>query len=221
MTRLVPNRFLFDFEFPLCYRASHPSITGRLEDWTDEYLLPELGLLDGQEPFARVWACWNEQGISIACEVPNKTGPPQCQPQTFWKGDNLRLCTDMRDTRNIRRASRYCQQFFFLPTGGGNSKTRAVAGSTPIQRARENAPPVRAQRIAVASTVTSSQYKLEARLTADVLHGFDPAEHPRIGLYYILEDHDHGQQFLTVGDDLYWHIDPSTWPAAVLRLSRT
>ena len=46
--------------------------------------------------------------------------------------------------------------------------------------------------------------------------GFDPVEHPRIGFYYMLEDRDHGQQFLTVGDNLYWYVDPSTWATVVL-----
>jgi hypothetical protein len=57
---------------------------------------------------------------------------------------------------------------------------------------------------------------LEARIPAECLNGFDPVEHPRIGLYYMLEDRDHGQQYLTVGDDLYWYVDPSTWATAVL-----
>jgi hypothetical protein len=33
----------------------------------------------------------------------------------------------------------------------------------------------------------------------------------------MLEDGDHGQQYLTVGDDLYWYVDPSTWATAVLQ----
>ena len=71
--------------------------------------------------------------------------------------------------------------------------------------------------MAVASNITKSGYTLEAHIPADCLSGFDPAEHPRIGFYYILEDRDHGQQYLTIGDDLYWYVDPSTWATAVLR----
>ncbi len=130
----------------------------------------------------------------------------------------MRLCVDMRDTRNIRRATRFCQQFFFLPTGGGRRKTEPVAGVNSIQRAREEAPPVPAERIRIASTVESSGYILEALIPSECLSGFDPVEHPRIGFYYLIEDGDHGQQYLTVGDDLYWHVDPSTWATA--RLAR-
>ena len=217
MTTLVPNRFLFDFEFPLNYRQVLPVIDGDLGDWRDADLLPKLGELDGLAEFADVWACWNETGLAIACRVTGKRQPPRCDPKAFWTGDNLRLCTDMRDARTNKRATRFCQQFYFLPTGGRGMKNDPVAGVNKIRRAREDAPPVPVERIAVASHVSGSGYTLEAHIPAECLSGFDPAEHPRIGFYYILEDAEHGQQYLTVGDELYWYVDPSTWATAVLK----
>jgi hypothetical protein len=217
MTTLVPNRFLFSFEFPLHYRAEPPRIDGELDDWSDADLLPPLGALDGQPEFAPVWACWNEDGLFAACRVTDKRQPLRCDPKAFWAGDNLRLCTDMRDARTNRRATRFCQHFFFLPTGGGSRRNEPVAGTAPIQRARENTPPVPAERIQVAASIERSGYRLEAHVPCECLLGFDPVEHPRIGFYYILEDGDHGQQYLTVGDDLYWYVDPSTWATALLQ----
>ncbi len=217
MMTLVPNRFLFDFEFPLHYRSVLPVIDGDLEDWTNDDLLPGLAELDGREEFADVWACWNESGISIACRVTGKRQPLRCDPRTFWKSDNLRLCTDMRDARSNKRATRFCQQFYFLPTGGGKRGNAAAAGVSKLKRAREDAPLIPSARIRVASCVTRSGYTLEAHIPVECLSGFDPVEHPRIGFYYILEDRDHGQQYLTVGDDLYWYVDPSTWATAVLQ----
>ncbi len=216
MTALVPNRFLFDFEFPLHYRQVLPAIDGRLSDWQDADLLPKLGELDGRDDFADVWACWSDAGLCLACRVTGKRQPLRCDPGRFWTGDNLRLCTDMRDARSNRRATRYCQQFYFLPTGGGRGKVLAVAGVNRINRAREDAPVVRGQDIQVASHITRSGYTLEAFIPAGCLSGFDPAEHRRIGFYYILEDRELGQQYLTVGDDLNWYVDPSTWATAVL-----
>lgn len=214
MNTLVPNRFLFSFEFPLAYRREAPSLDGTLSSWSDAERLPALGDLDGRPEFAAVWACWNEAGLSIACRVSNKKKPLHCDPRTYWKGDNLRLCVDTRDARNVRRATRFCRQFYFLPTGRpGRDGPAAGVGRAN----REDAPPVLAEPIRVASHVTRTSYNLEAQVPATCLPGFDPLEHPRIGFYYLLEDGDHGQQYLTVGDDLLWHIDPSTWATAVLR----
>lgn len=216
MKTLVPNRFLFDFEFPLRYRAKLPKIDGDLSDWSDAERLPALGAIDGRPEFALVWACWNERGLCIAAEVKNKRKLLRCDPASFWTGDNLRLCTDMRDVRDAKRASRFCQQFWFLPTGGGSNRSQALGGVNKFQRAREDAPKSVTQNIQVASKLSTGGYRLEAHVPSECLSGFDPIEHPRIGFYYILEDGDHGEQFLTIGDDLNWYVDPSTWATAVL-----
>ena len=210
MTALVPNRFLFDFEFPLRYRPAAPVIDGDLRDWTDGERLPDFGAMEGRRSFAEVWACWNETGLAIAVRVAGKSRALRCDPKKFWTGDNIRLCTDMRDARSNKRATRYCQQFFFLPTGGGSRNDRPVASVGALQRAREDAPALSADRIQVAARVAADGYALEAFIPACCLSGFDPVDHPRIGFYYIVEDGEHGQQYLTVGDDLYWYVDPST-----------
>jgi len=216
MNTLVPNRFLFDFCFPLCYRAKFPKLDGTLSGWSDADRLPTLSEIDGAAEFADIRACWNDSGLALACRVGGKRVPLRCDPARFWEGDNVRLCTDMRDARANRRASRFCRQFYFLPTGGGRRRSEPVAGINPIRRAREAAPPVPESRLAVAAAVHEAGYSLEAHVPAECLSGFDPTEHRRIGFYYLVEDADHGQQFLTVGDDLAWHIDPSTWATARL-----
>jgi hypothetical protein len=216
MTELIPNRFLFDFEFPLRRLAAPMRLDGRLRGWSDAYRLPDLHAVDGVSPFAPVWAAWDETGLYVACRVEGKREPVRCDPAVYWRSDCLRLCIDTRDTRTIRRASRYCRQLFLMPAGGGPGKDRPAGGAPRFTRAREHAPDVAASRLKVAAEVTPDGYALEAYIPGTVLHGFDPAEHPRIGFYYILEDQELGQQFLTIGDDLHWYIDPSTWATAVL-----
>jgi hypothetical protein len=212
---LVPNRYLFKFEFPLRHRAT-PRIDGDLRDWRREHLLPDWSGLDEQARFAELYAGWNESGIFVAARVEGRRGAFQCNPRQFWKGDNLRVMIDTRDTRDIKRASRYCHKFYFLPSGGGAGGRAPVAGSAKIQRATEDAPLAPAGMIQVASERVGSIYTIEGLIPAEALSGFDPLEHPRIGLYVILEDKELGQQYLTIGDDLYWWVDPSTWPTAVL-----
>ena len=162
MKTLIPNRLLFRFEFPLPYRAKPPKINGNLTGWSDAELLPNWGEMDDEETFAPVWSCWNEDGIYIAAHVTGKRSALRCDPAEFWKGDNLRLMLDMRDTRNIKRATKFCHHFYFLPTGGqtkrkpgsrrseprapatGQNPARSehspIAGLAPINRAKENAP---------------------------------------------------------------------------------
>lgn len=216
MKTLIPNRFLFDFEFPLAHRKRLPEIDGDVSDWSEAELLPKLGEVDGREDFADVWACSNETGLAVACRVTDKLKPLRCDQANFRAGDNLRICTDMRDAKSNRRATKYCQHFWFMPTGGGASGKAACGGSAKMERAREEALVVASNKLVVASKVTKTGYSLEAFIPAEVLNGFDPEQHPRIGFYYMLEDCDHGQQYLTIGDELYWYVDPSTWATAVL-----
>ena len=216
MTGLVPNRLLIDVELPIRYREVPPFVTGNPDEWPDEFLLPDLSLLEGQPGFAPVYAAWNEDGIYVATRVTGKRRPLICDPKTFWKSDHLRICLDTRDARANKRATRFCHQFYLLPAGGGGKGDRAVGGSHRIQRAREDAPSVAPGRIRVGSRVEAAGYTMDAHIPADCLNGFDPVEHPRIGFYYMLEDRDHGQQYLTIGDDLYWYVDPSTWVTGVL-----
>ncbi len=214
MDSLIPNRLLFRFEFRLRHRPDPPPISGALAGWTDAELLPTLGLIDGEPAFAPLWCCWNDDGLYLATRVSGKSQPLQCDPAHFWQGDNLRLMVDNRDTRTIKRASRFCQQFYFLPCGGPGGA--AVAGSAAVSRANEDAPAVEPGRIRVAAHRQPDGYSLEAHVPADCLSGFDPEQHRRIGFYTILEDLELGRQSLTIGDDLPWHVDPSLWATAVL-----
>ncbi len=215
MPELVPNRLLFRFEAPLRYRRS-VRLDGHLSDFDDSLLLPDLGRLEGRKAFGKVWLTWNETGLFVACRVEGRKSAFQCDPKRYWTGDNLRLMTDMRDTRDIKRASRYCQQFWFLPSGGGRDGRQSVAGAAPVHRATENAPLPEPGEILIAGAHRGSVYTMAAHIPAHVLAGFDPGEHRRIGFTYMLEDRDLGQQYLTVGDELNWFIDPSTWATGVL-----
>lgn len=214
MSALVPNRLMFHFEMPLRYRES-PTIDGDLSDWSASHVLPDLTDLDNAKSFATFYAGWNETGLFVACAVTGRKTPFQCDAKQFWKGDNLRVMTDMRDTRDNRRASRYCQHFFFMPAGGLDDV--ALGGGHKIQRATEQAPIARMGTLPTASQRKDKSYTIEAHIPAEALAGFDPNEHKRIGLYVMLEDTELGQQYLTVGDDLNWYVDPSTWVTAELK----
>lgn len=211
---LVPNRFLFTIEIMLRHRSIMPRLDGRLTGWSDAERLPAVSTVDGKSEFASLWACWNDDGVAVACRVEGKRSPLRCNPSNYWNSDNLRVCIDTRPSPENKRATRFCRQFYFLPTGG--TRKSPVAGVGKFQRAREEAPPVDARLLRVASHISADGYMMEGFMPAECLTGWDPKEHPRLGFYYILEDTDHGKQFLTVGDELLWYADPSTWALARL-----
>lgn len=220
MSALIPNGFLIDVEFPIRYRANSPKLDGRLSGWTDDELLPKFGALDKCPEYADVWACWNDSGLFLAFSVTGKRRPTKCNPRAFRQGDNIQVFTDMRDARTNRRATRFCQRFYFLPSGGSRSNDAAVAGTVPIQQAREFPQQVSADRLTVASAIDQHGYSLEAQIPPDCLSGWNPREHPRIGLFYLIENADLGSQFLVGGAELNPHVDPSVWATAVLELPR-
>lgn len=216
MDALIPNRFLIKPELALMHFKEAPPLDGTISKWPVASKLPPLCELDGQAPFADVFAGWSDRGIYIGVSVRGKSEPPICDSSYFWRGDNVRVMTDMRDTRNIRRATRFCQHFFLLPGDEKSGRNRPFAGGAKIHRASEESPVATPNDLVIGSKIRKDGYDLTALLAADALNGFDPAENPRIGLFIIVEDLELGQQSLTVGDDMNWHIDPSTWPTAVL-----
>lgn len=213
MLDILPKRAFLRFELPILRRAAFPVVDANIDKWEPRYLLPPLVELEGQRPIADVYLAWNEDGLLAAFDVPGRRGPLRCRLDEWWKGDGVRLCIDTRDTRDNRRATQYCHFFYALPTSPSG---RPVVGVHRMSQAREFSPPGDVRRIRIASRIAHDRYSLELFIPADCLHGWDPLEHPRIGLFYKVKDTTLGQQHLTVTDELGWNIDPSTWATGVL-----
>ncbi len=216
MNDIVPNRFLIRPELSLPWFKKPPPLDGSVAEWPDAARLPALCELDGMRPFAEVFAGWNRDGLYFGIRVRGKPARPRHDAGEDGRADGVCILTDMRDTRTINRASRYCQMFLLSPGDGGKSKRSAWGQSEKIERAMEDAPVARPEQIVVAAKPVRDGYDMTAHLTAEALHGFDPEEHPRIGLFIVVEDESLGQQSLTVDDEMDWHVDPSLWPTAVL-----
>ncbi len=216
MIDCICRRAFFRFELPIPFRARTPVIDGDLSKWGPHFLVPPLVELEGQPPFADVYWAWNEQHLCFAFDVPQRSGPPACDLEHWWKKDGVRICIDTRDTRDVKRATRFCHFFYVLPTGGGARGDRPVVGTHRLSRAKEPPPKIDLARVQVAATVTRRSYALEVAIPGECLAGWDPAEHPRIGVFYKIKDTQHGAQHLTVDDELGWNADPSTWATGVL-----
>jgi hypothetical protein len=217
VSSLLPHRFLFRYCLPVRYDRKLPRSGKKLLDLAPEFALAEFSALDAVTPFGELRVAWNERGLGLAVGVKGKNRPPECPVQAPEAGDGLRLFIDTRNTQSIHRASRYCQQFCLFPTRGGPTGSAPWAVQVPILRAREEAPRANVSDIRLAAAVSKTGYVLEAWLPAGVLYGYDPEAQPRLGFYYALRDAELGEQFLTVGPEFPFAIDPSLWSTLELK----
>lgn len=208
---LLPNRFLFRYSLPVRYERKLPRAGKKLLDLPAEFALADFGELDAAKPFGQLRLAWNERGLGISVAVEGKKQPLKCDAHALETSDGLRVFIDTRDTQNIHRASRYCQQYFLLPASSGTATADPCAVQAPILRAREDAPRANVAEIRMSAAVSKTGYRLETWLPATVLHGYDPEAQPRLGFYYALRDAELGDQFLSVGHDFPFAIDPSLW----------
>jgi hypothetical protein len=212
----LPNRAFFRFELPIHYLGKEPAINGDVGKWKDQYRVPALCELDWDEPFADVYWAWNDDGFFAAFDVFNRTRLPTVDAAGWWKKDGLRLCIDTRDARDVKRATRFCHFFYILPSGGGPKMDLPIVGSHRMSRAKEPPPAIDTSLIQIATRTTRQRYSVELAIPARCLHGWDPAEHPRIGIFYKVRDTQNGAQTLSATDEMGWNTDPSTWATGVL-----
>ena len=216
MPDLLPHRFLFRYALPIRYERKLPKSGKRLLGLSSDFALPDFGPLDKAASIGQLRLAWNERGLGISVEVEGKRRPPRCEAHSPENSDGLKVFIDTRDTQNIHRASRYCHQFGLFPLGsisGGVDVGAEVpwAVQIPILRAREEAPRANPAEIRLWAAVSKTGYCLESWLPAAVLHGYDPEAQPRLGFYFALHDAELGDQFLSVGADFPFAIDPSLW----------
>ncbi len=219
MPQIVPNRFLLRVCHPCPFVKDAPR-----DNDDDEYLveLPEsarldnFAALDEKENFADVRLAWNDFGLAVQVEVKGKAQPAVGDSDKPSASDGLRLWIDTRDARASHRGSRYCHHFAFFPTGSGPDKDEPFLTQSKINRALQDAPMANLADVPFRSHREKKGYCLEAFLPAAALSGFDPQEHPRLGIFYCVRDQELGDQFLSVGWDFPFSDDPSLW--AVLEL---
>lgn len=215
MIRALPIRALLQFELTIPHIARLPRADGDMRKWSVEHMIPPLIQLEGDEPFADVYWGWNQDGLAVAFDVPQRRTPLQCDPRHWWQKDGLRICIDTRDTRDNRRGTRFSHFFYVLPRTDGRAN-RPVAGLHRMSRAKEHPPEIDPSQIDLAVRTGRSGYAVEVVIPAACLHGWDPAGQPRIGFFYKINDVQFGAQTLSATDELGWNVDPSTWASAVM-----
>jgi hypothetical protein len=214
---LIPNRFLFRVAYPCRYVAEVPREGGDdLLDLPASCVIDGFSDMDERRPFAEVRLAWNEGGLALQVEVRGKEQVPVGDTARPRHSDGVSVWIDTRDARTSHRASRYCHQFHFLAAGGGPDKDEPAFVQSKINRALQDAPLVNATAVPFQLVRRRGGYRLEAFLPAAVLHGFDPEQNPRLGIHVAVQDHELGEQSLSVGSDFPWAEDPSLWSVAEL-----
>lgn len=219
MPPIIPNRFLVRLAHPCPYAKAMPDDAddaGHLVELPEAARLRNFAELDGLTNFADVRVAWNEFGLGVEVTVSGKSQPPAADADRPRTSDGVTLWIDTRDARSSHRASRYCHQFHLLPAGGGADREEPVFAQSKINRALQDAPLCTPGDVPFRALPAKGGYRLEAFLPAAVLNGFDPEQHPRLGVYYAVHDQELGDQFLGVGMEFPFADDPSLW--AVLEL---
>ena len=206
---LIPSTMLYRFAIPCHYCETSWSKSG--VKLGNEHQVPNFGALDGRQQLGNFWVAWHEDGIFVNCELKGKQQLPWCRDSRLDDSDGLQVWIDTRATHNIHRASRFCHRFVFLPAGGGRRMVEPLSDQLLIERARENANPVRPGVLKVRAQVRKENYRLEGFIPAEALTGYDPSEHPRLGFTYAIVDREVGGQTMTVGSGLRFQEDPSLW----------
>lgn len=216
---LVPNRFLFRVAHPCRHVAKMPlDDDDRLLELPEECRIDNYAAMDERENFADVRVAWNEFGLGLQVTVQGKDKLPQGDAARPRSSDGVSFWLDTRDSRASHRASRYCHQFYLLPTGGGPEHDEPVFIQQKIHRALNDAPLCQPSEVPFRTTRTKSGYIIEAFFPAAVLNGYDPEQNTRLGFFYTVRDEEHGDQTLSVsGEFPYWE-DPTLW--SVLELVR-
>jgi hypothetical protein len=216
---LIPHRLLFRVAHPCRYVKDVPrEEDDRLLELPEACRVDNFAAMDEARNFADVRLAWNEMGLALEAEVRGKDQLPQGDAARPRVSDGVTLWIDTRDARTAHRASRYCHQFHFLPTGGGPERDEPAFVQAKINRALQDAPLAAAGAVPFQVNRTRGGYLVEAFLPAAVLNGFDPEQNPRLGFYYAVRDAELGEQVLSVGADFPYWEDPSLW--SVLELVR-
>jgi hypothetical protein len=216
---LLPHRFLFRITYSCRYVKKVPREKGdSLLELPEDCRLDNLSAIDEARNFADVRLAWNDLGLGLQAQVTGKDQELRGDSTRPRGSDGVTLWIDTRDARASHRASRYCHQFHFLPTGGGPDRDEPAFLQTKINRALQDAPLCQSSAVPFRCQRKKGGYLLEAFLPAGALNGFDPEQNRRLGVYYAVRDSELGEQVLSVGAEFPYWEDPSLW--SVLELAK-
>ncbi|QDV26319.1 DOMON domain-containing protein [Aureliella helgolandensis] len=184
----------------------------RPEALPDEAIVPCLNTeLSGEPKFAQVRVAVGKDALFFQLDVQGKTQFPWCRESRMEDSDGLHVWIDARNSREIHRATKFCNRFGFSPMGRGPKADLPFVGWAPINRARENPSPPPDDLMAVRARVADGRYRLVGALHFNAIAGLDVNDFPTIGFYFAVTDRELGWQSLALQPDLPVMDNPSLW----------
>lgn len=211
MTELLPPGFLFRVAMPVKRLTKFPAEIVSPPQLSPDFALPDVGTLAQGSRAGELRIGWHDRGLAIQLEVQGRKVRPKCDYGQVLNSDGLQIWIDTRNTQNIHRASRFCHHFCVLPTGASRDRTAPVAKQIPIARAREEAPLSDSRLLLASSEVREDGYLLRLWLPAECLNGYAPDSNSHLGFYFMVRDHELGDQYLSLGAEFPFDQDPSLW----------
>ena len=221
-----PPHFLFSLRFEA---KSVPAGRAKLtpEFLGEKYELPALGSFPPPQtaaaksvgtPDFHFRFGWRADGLFLTVVLRGKKKPVAVVPQRLEASDSLSLMLDTRDVRVIHRATKFCHRLLFTPIDPKNAAAGAAPGAVwlPIHRAKAHPNPVDTARFETAYAAKKDGWSMSVFMPGDTLTGYDPAEHTRIGLSFILFDSEFGWLTQQLPDYFPVAEDPSLWAAVDL-----
>jgi hypothetical protein len=210
---LIPQAFWFRFA-STCPRIDNiPKAreSGRLLDLPDSCALADIGQLDGKERWAEVRVAWNPGGLAIAV-LASGVSPVQLSAGRAEGFANAQFWIDTRDTRDVSRATRFCNRYVArLEAKRSERKLIVKASQQPVVRATNDSPRCDPELIVSRAEHSRNAWILEVFLPAKAVNGFDPETNRRLGFAYQISDFVREDQFLSVGRDFPVGENPSLW----------
>mgnify|MGYP005841099797 CR=1 FL=1 len=223
---MLPSpRLMLRLSHPCPYVADMPRAP---DDPEAELLeLPASGIvqahpaLEEKRTYAEIRLGWNEKGLGIQLTVTGKRQALQGDQERPGSCDGLHLWLATRPVGSSRRATRYCHHLILLATGCGPERDQPGLTAQRIPRALHEAPLPRIELGLIRRyplptghdyrLPTTYDYRLQAFLPAAALPGYDPEESPHLGFFYLVRDHEHGDQFLALDWNFPIGEDPALW----------
>lgn len=229
----IPQDFLFRFRFP-CRRFDSAILTEAFSGETldERFRLPLWTQNETSEKFAQnprlprtstprspknenrfdFRVGWAPEGFVFTAVVRGKRRFVRRSQTDLNGADCVRLCLDVRDVKEARRAGKYCFKFLFYPrVGESDDGAKPLVQQAPINRAKAPAPSIDVDEFRTATDVRADGYAFSAFLPTSARAGFEPTEFPRLGFHFSVRDDEFGAFDLQHSALFPVEEDPSLW----------